>query len=68
MSYKAETYRRTGNGKMAAEIKQLAKDCGLRINHFSADGWVLKSISITVYGHEADLYTFQSRLPDGVQS
>ncbi|ASN73195.1 hypothetical protein SEA_EVY_125 [Streptomyces phage Evy] len=68
MSYKAETFTRTGNGKMADNIKALAKQCDLKINSFSANGWVLKTITITVYGHRDDIARFETQLPNGVQS
>lgn len=68
MSYKAETFTRTGNGRMATDIRALAQSCRLNVNHFSASGWVLKTITITVYGHIDDIARFSSQLPDGVQS
>ena len=68
MSYKAATYRRTGNDKMAKNIKALAKSCDLTVNSFNADGWVLKNISITVYGHVDDIARFETQLPAGVQN
>lgn len=66
--YKAKSYTRTGNGKMASHIRDLAKSCHLTVNSFSASGWVLKHISITVYGHKDDLARFESLIPDGVSS
>ncbi|QGH76423.1 hypothetical protein SEA_DAUBENSKI_127 [Streptomyces phage Daubenski] len=68
MSYRAETFTRTGNGKMANSIKALATSCHLKVNSFSAPGWVLKTITITVYGHVDDIARFESQLPEGVQS
>lgn len=68
MSYKSETFRRQGNGRMADDIKALAKNCDLKVNHFSASGWLLKTITITVYGHKDDIARFESQLPAGVQS
>jgi|SwirhirootsSR3_FD_contig_31_15874166_length_1419_multi_3_in_0_out_0_3 hypothetical protein len=66
MSYRAKQFTRTGNSKMAANIKDAAKSCGLAVNSFSANGWVLKTITITVYGHEDDIKRFESMLPHGV--
>ncbi|QBP30910.1 hypothetical protein KNU49_gp149 [Streptomyces phage EGole] len=68
MSYKAETFTRTGNGKMGNSIKALAASNHLKVNSFSAVGWVLKTITITVYGHVDDIARFESQLPEGVQS
>jgi hypothetical protein len=68
MSYQSKTFKRTGNGRMAASIKSLATSCHLKVNHFNASGWVLKDITITVYGHVDDLSNFERQLPDGVQS
>lgn len=67
-NYKAESYTRTGNGKMAAHIRDLAKSCHLTVNSFSASGWVLKTIKITVYGHVDDLAKFDKQIPDGIAS
>lgn len=68
MTYKAETYKRVGNGKMGSSIKSLAGSCDLTISSFVATGWVLKEITITVYGHVDDLARFAKQLPAGVQS
>lgn len=68
MSYKAESFKRVGNGKMGQAIKELAKSCDLRVDSYTASGWVLKDIHITVYGHVDDLKRFKSRLPNGVTS
>jgi hypothetical protein len=68
MSYRAETFTRTGNGKMANDIKNLAKRCNLIVDSITADGWVLKTITIMVYGHADDIAHFEKMLPDGVQS
>lgn len=68
MSYKTETYQRVGNGKMGASIKDLASSCDLTINHYSATGWVLKEITITVFGHVDDFVRFERLLPASVQS
>lgn len=68
MTYKAETYKRVGNGKMGSSIKSLASACDLTVSSFVATGWVLKEITITVYGHVDDLAKFESKLPTGVQS
>lgn len=68
MTYKAETYKRVGNGKMGSSIKDLASSCDLTISRFIATGWVLKEITIEVYGHVDDLARFEKRLPAGVQS
>lgn len=66
MSYKAETFYRNGNGRMAKDIKEMAKYFDLTVNSFSAVGWVLKEISITVYGHEKDIERFAAALPEGL--
>ena len=68
MSYKAETFKRVGNGRMGQSIKELAKSCNLRIDRYSASGWVLKDISITVFGHVDDIQRFSNQLPAGVQN
>jgi hypothetical protein len=66
MSYKSATFTRTGNGKMAAAIKNSAKTHHLTISRFTSAGWVLKQISITVYGHVDDIAAFEKNLPEGV--
>ncbi len=68
MSYKAETFKRTGNGRLGETIKALAKSCDLTVNYYNASGWVLKDITITVYGHVDDIERFRERIPAGVQA
>jgi hypothetical protein len=66
MSFKAETFKRVGNGRMGASIKQMAGSCDLCVQHYSATGWVLKDITITVYGHVDDIGKFKKMLPKGL--
>lgn len=66
--YMTKTFKRVGNGRMAASIKRLATESGVRVNHLSAHGWVLKDITIIVYGHASDIAKFEQGLPDGVQA
>lgn len=68
MSYKIETYHRNGNSKMAEGIRVLASTCNLTVNSFSSTGWLLKRITITVFGHIDDIARFEKQLPAGIQS
>lgn len=68
MTYKSETYKRVGNGKMGSSLKELASSCDLTVSRFIATGWVLKDITIEVYGHADDIARFEKQLPAGIQS
>lgn len=68
MSYKIETYHRNGNSKMAEGIRVLASTCNLTVNSFNSTGWLLKHITITVFGHVDDIARFEKQLPAGIQS